>query len=299
MRKSARYALLIIFLAACSNLYAANDKAFFWQLRSATATVYLMGSIHLATEDFYPLREVIYDAFDTSDSLVVEINIEKVKQETIQQWLEKNGMYHGEESVKDHLSPEVYRQLEQYLQAHELPTATITRQKPGLLATTLTTIQLMKLKLSPELGIDIHFIKRAGAKQNILELETIEQQLGILINIADGDLVIEQTLSQLQNIDQVMKEMIVAWKRGDDNTLAKLLSEDDLNTHPEFAIIYDKLFTQRNIAMAAKIRHYLSTDKTYFVVVGAGHLVGDGNILSLLAESDADTDTEKLSISRK
>jgi uncharacterized protein YbaP (TraB family) len=43
-----------------------------------------------------------------------------------------------------------------------------------------------------------------------------------------------------------------------------------------------RLLTDRNYKMAGKIEQYLTTDNTYFVVVGAGHLVGDEGIVRLL-----------------
>ena len=36
--------------------------------------------------------------------------------------------------------------------------------------------------------------------------------------------------------------------------------------------------------MASKIEGYLKTKETYFVVVGAGHLVGDKGIIKMLKE---------------
>jgi uncharacterized protein YbaP (TraB family) len=43
-----------------------------------------------------------------------------------------------------------------------------------------------------------------------------------------------------------------------------------------------KLLDDRNTAMTAKIEHFLQTPKSYFVAVGAGHLVGEQGILSQL-----------------
>jgi uncharacterized protein len=43
-----------------------------------------------------------------------------------------------------------------------------------------------------------------------------------------------------------------------------------------------KLIDDRNTTMTAKIERFLQTPKSYFVAVGAGHLVGDQGILSQL-----------------
>ena len=50
----------------------------------------------------------------------------------------------------------------------------------------------------------------------------------------------------------------------------------------EYKAMYAKLFTDRNKAMTKKIVGFLKTEGTYFVIVGAGHLVGEDGIVELL-----------------
>ena len=45
-----------------------------------------------------------------------------------------------------------------------------------------------------------------------------------------------------------------------------------------------KLFDERDKQMAEKFRDYLNTGKTYFVVVGAGHVVGTNGLVQLLSK---------------
>ncbi|MEW6002985.1 MAG: TraB/GumN family protein, partial [Nitrospirota bacterium] len=45
--------------------------------------------------------------------------------------------------------------------------------------------------------------------------------------------------------------------------------------------VYEKLIFERNKNMTTKMEDFLKTEKTYFVIVGAGHLVGDKGILDL------------------
>jgi len=42
------------------------------------------------------------------------------------------------------------------------------------------------------------------------------------------------------------------------------------------------MFTDRNVKMTEKIEGYLQSEGTFFVIVGAGHLVGDDSVVSLL-----------------
>jgi len=64
--------------------------------------------------------------------------------------------------------------------------------------------------------------------------------------------------------------------------MTKLLIQDDLQKYPQFQAIHKKLFTERNIDMADNVAGFLKGQGTYFVVVGAGHMVNDDGIVSLL-----------------
>ena len=53
----------------------------------------------------------------------------------------------------------------------------------------------------------------------------------------------------------------------------------------ELQSFQDQLIYKRNVDMARQLETYMATEKKYFVVVGAGHLVGDRSILTLLQAS--------------
>jgi uncharacterized protein YbaP (TraB family) len=46
--------------------------------------------------------------------------------------------------------------------------------------------------------------------------------------------------------------------------------------------MYEKLVDERNRNMASRIEEFLRTKETYFIVVGAGHLVGNKGIIEIL-----------------
>jgi hypothetical protein len=76
--------------------------------------------------------------------------------------------------------------------------------------------------------------------------------------------------------------MVTAWRTGDTDTLFKLSYEEPLRLFPTLKPVLAKLYDERNDAMTQKIEAFLKTSKTYFVAVGAGHLVGERGIVSQL-----------------
>ena len=59
--------------------------------------------------------------------------------------------------------------------------------------------------------------------------------------------------------------------------IAKSTRED-----PSLLPIYEKLFNDRNRKMVSKIEDYLKGKGIYFVIVGAGHMIGEKGIVETL-----------------
>jgi len=278
--------LFVLFVASAR---AANDRALFWQVQSEHAKVYLLGSIHYADESFYPLRREIEQAFYSADHLVVEINIDDEKAQRYRELIQLKGSYQGDATIRDDISEETYLQLQHRLHRLGIPLEMVHKQKPGILVLTLTATQVMKMGFMPEMGIDAYFLKRAkSSKKNIIELETVDDQMNIFLNITDGDLLLRETLHSLDEADMLMMDMTRCWKRGDEACLEKILFEDAMTRYPSFMRIYDDLFFKRNENMANAIKGFLDGKGIYFVVIGAGHLVGDKGIPTLLRNAGFD-----------
>jgi uncharacterized protein YbaP (TraB family) len=283
--------LLVLCILVFSDVHAANDKAFVWEVSSEYATVYLMGSIHFADKSFYPLRPEIEQAFDRSRYLVVELDINKTGDDTYNHLLEKNGMLKDGATIKDTISEETWEQLQQRLEQLNISYDAIKNYKPGVIVLTLSAVQVMQMGFDPGLGIDAHFLAKASQQANpkqVIELETLEQQLNLFIDTPDGELLLKESLYSLDEGEVQMADMVSYWKQGDVTQMNKLLFEDALNENPAFDKIYDKLFYDRNDHMTSKIEAMLqmkTQQKNYFfVVVGSGHLIGDKGIVKALQE---------------
>ena len=280
---------LMLNLLFITSVQAINDRALFWQVQSENAKLYLLGSIHYADESFYPLRREITQAFTSSDHLVVEINVDADKAKRYRDLIQQKGTYEGGATIRDDISEETYRQLQYRLRRLDMPYDMVNKQKPGILVLTLTAVQVMKMGFMPEMGIDAYFLKSAvDSSKHIIELETIDDQMDIFLNITDADLLLRETLYSLDEAETLMIDMTHCWKMGDEACHEKILFEDAVTRYPSFMRIYDRLFYERNENMANDIKGFLDGKGTYFVVIGAGHLVGDKGIPKLLRDAGFD-----------
>lgn len=284
VQRFSRIALILLCALGSALAAAAEDKGLFWRAQKNGHEVYLLGSVHMATKDFYPLRQEIRRAYDHSDALVVEADVLAAEGDmALQQKIMQESLYTDERSLRDDLSPAVFAKLQQWLQRRKLPEPLFIRQRPAFAMITMSMVEMKAQGLDPSLGLDRHFLKLAkGDSKPIIELEGILEQLQLLNNLKNPDALLQQTLEQLDDIDTFVPALTGAWKAGDGDSLYHLIIADDLATHPEYRAIYDALFFNRNKNMASGIADASAGRESIFVIVGAGHLVGSDSVLDHL-----------------
>jgi len=261
-----------------------KTRAFIWEVTSNTTSVYLMGSIHVARQDIYPLDDTIEDAFDAADYLVVELNPEETNVLYTSLLVAKYGSYPEGESLKDSISKGLYesykykvgdssRYLEQYR-----PWVYLISRPQIFLASTDTEYEI-------EYGIDIYFIEKAAKKhKEIIELETIEYQITQLSSIPDEAVVRSVLADADESSEAELDALFDAWLEGNTMELRKLLFSL-LQKDPKIGPMYEKLYFERNLKMAEKIEEFLAGSDVYFIVVGAAHLVGERGLVNLMEQS--------------
>lgn len=258
------------------------QKSFLWKIRSEATTVYILGSLHFSKKEIYPLRQQIEDAFDRSDFLVVEANVNDIGKADVQKLIE-SAFYPANDRLEKHLSAETYERVKKEMGELGLPPEVISKQKPWFLAIIIVALETVKLGLDPKLGIDLYFLSKAQGKKKILELESLDFQINLLSGLSDKDqeLFLLHTLKDLNLLEQELDKMIRAWTYGDTKTVEALMTRS-VSEDKRLSSFYEKFIYERNRQMALKIRNFLESKETYFVIVGAGHLVGSEGIIELL-----------------
>ena len=103
------YACVAALPQAAAQDAQAVKKGLFWKATSGTNTIYLLGSIHLGSKDMYPLPKEFEDAYASSRTLVVEVDLNKVDMQKMQAAVFSKGLYGGGDSLWEHVSPETRR----------------------------------------------------------------------------------------------------------------------------------------------------------------------------------------------
>jgi uncharacterized protein YbaP (TraB family) len=268
---------LFVYLAAAA--FSQTQKSFLWKTQSNTATVYLLGSVHFLKTEAYPLSRAIENAYDLSDVLVVEANVNDLGNLNLTAFMDR-AFYQGEDHVQKHVTTETYRLIRKESAVLGLPMAIIDRQKPWFLALFFQAMELMKRGYDPRHGVDYYFLSKAAGKKRILELESLDEQIDLLAGFSDTEqeLFLVYTLENLKSLGTQADAVVQAWASGEAPALESLLNKsvaEDGSLSP----VYEKLIDHRNAKMTSRIESYLAAKGTYLVIVGAAHLVGSGGIV--------------------
>lgn len=276
--------IFISLVISVQDALSQSKKSFLWRVQSKTNAVYLLGSIHYLKKEMYPLDEKIERAFGQSDILVVEANINDIKKGDIQELI-GSAFYQGDDLLEKHVLAETFELLKKELESLGFPLEVVKKQKPWFLALTLASLETLKLGFDPNYGIDKYFLSKAKEKKRILELESFDYQLRLFSQLSEKDqeLLLLYTLKDIDVLKHELDKLVEAWTSGDtkgvESTLTRSLAEDKRLTP-----IYERLIYERNGKMVSKIEDFLKAKETYFVIVGAGHLVGSQGIVEILKE---------------
>nr|WP_237457408.1 TraB/GumN family protein [Pseudomaricurvus sp. HS19] len=255
-----------------------------WQVdsRDGQGRLYLLGSIHFGNPGLYPLPSYVNQAFKDSEVLAVELDPQRLDPAEVSLVLTNYGRLPTGQLLKDYLPESDWHKLQALLNASGLPAETMQRLKPWLVAVQLTAAQVRRAGFSEGYGIDRHFLTLARhpeAPKQILELESFRQQMAMFDGLSHRAQVefLLQSLEDSELAPRTLDQLIKAWRKGDQQALEGLVAEAfGTDTTP----LYDRVFVRRNDLMQERLLAELRRGERLFVVVGAGHVVGDDGLVA-------------------
>ena len=270
-------------LVACSTLTpsAAASRDFVWKVTGKQSAIYLVGSVHMLTRDYYPLSPALEAAFKDSDLLLEEVDLAEMQAPEAQLQMLMRGMLPADQSLDKVVSAATFAQVSKRVGDLGLPIEPLKRFKPWALALTLLGLEWQKAGFDPDLGLDKHFYTRAQADGKTVQgLETIEYQISRFDGMAmeQQDRLLADTLKGLDTEMGNVNKLADAWQAGDAPTIEKIVLSD-LRQDPA---MYQRLLVERNQNWLPKLEALFARSGRAFVVVGAAHLVGPDGLVAML-----------------
>jgi len=256
-----------------------------WRAEAPEAgTLYLLGSVHMGTRADLELGPGVEEAWQSADELVVEIDLDRVSDQELSSLTLRHGKLSPPLRLWDLISGETRGQLEAWLALRGLPAEAIAQYKPWFASLTVVQVELQLAGYDPAHGVDRYFIQAARGRKSVVGLETVDSQLELMDRLPASlqELMLQDALARVDEFPGETAQLLAAWGRGDDRELEALVFAP-LEEMPELGLFYDLVFFQRNANMASRLAELSGDGRTRFVVVGAGHMLGDQGIPALLA----------------
>jgi len=282
---------LSLALAACAAsrlpLLAPDSPAFLWRVTRADAPdrpLYLAGALHFGRPGLAWPRS-LRAAFARAEVLVVEADAEATPQDTVRRLTRELGTYRPPDGLSAHVSLETETIVRGVLTRLGLSPANAERLRPWALATIITVAWIQKAGYSADLGVDATLLREARGAKTIVQLESMPEHLRLLANLPERtqERMLRAALENVRAGVEALDRMSAAWERGDVAAFEALVFADEGE-----AEVREVLYFTRNRRMAERIAPLVGAPRTHLVLIGAGHLVGDEGLLSLLRRRGLD-----------
>ena len=276
-----RLGLALGALLLCVTIRADGALHSLWELHGKHNTVYLLGSIHVLRHSDYPLPPAMLEAYRDAKSLLMEVNLQEISSEQVQAEMLGSAVLPEGKTLSGVLGSARYGRAD--VLAHEVGVelSLFDQFAPWFAAEAISQVQLTQLGFQPDAGIEMYFMERArNDGKSVAGLETVHDQIALFQNMS-LDTQAEYLVSSLEQAHDLPKEvdsMVRAWQRGDTQWFANQL-RTELGRDPR---LYESVLVARNRKWVPKIEALLNDDKNYLVIVGTGHLAGQGSVIDLL-----------------
>lgn len=252
-----------------------------WEVVHGGAPLHLLGSVHALRPDAYPLDESLMEIFEAAEVVVFELDLRGLEAQAME--MMERGTYMDGRTLDDQISAEAFQEVTERLGAFGVPAPMVAAMRPWMAALMLSSLAVHEGGYAPEWGLDLHFHQRALEAGKTLEaLETAQEQIGVFEGLSPEAQVayLLATLEELDAAADRMDRMSRAWRAGDAEFLAEMIRES-LEDSPELT---ERILFQRNRNWLPALEGFLRDPRPTLVIVGTGHLVGEGSVNELLEE---------------
>ena len=254
-------------------------KPALWVVRSATATIYLFGTIHALKPDMQWHSAKLDHAFSDAKEIWFEIGDAGFYRAAIPLMQKLGTDYRVPLSAK--LPKAKLDQIDAALRKAGVKEgrARFEWVRPWVLALMLGGGPTRGIGLERGSGADLSLQEDAvEADKPVRALETKEQQLRIFADLPpDIELaLLDDALAHMDEGPARLDALLAAWMAGDVDKIAKLSFTRDSAASE---VLYQKLLVERNKTWAKQIAGMLKGTGTVLICGGAGHFAGPDSVL--------------------
>jgi uncharacterized protein YbaP (TraB family) len=260
---------------------AEPGRGLVWKIEGGASPVYLAGSFHLLRKKDLPVPATLETAYAAARQVWFEVPPGEMQKPAAAAKVMSLGMLPADESLADVIPAATNEKVKAWAADNPTLGPVLERMRPWLVAMTIMVTEYQRMGAGPEHGIEQIFMARAqkdGKKTG--GFETVEQQLSFFgeLTADKQQALLDKTFEDLAQSREQLADMIANWRAGRDQELAAQMNKS-FTGHDD---LKKRLLDDRNAAWIAPIEKLLAGDTPTLVIVGAGHLAGEGSVVDLL-----------------
>ena len=247
-----------------------------WTIHGPKGTVYMLGSFHALPKNVEWQTPEITKAIQSADSFVFEVPMDADTRSQVAAIFGRNLLLPLSISLPSLFDDEMRGDYIQIVQRYHPNLQALVYMRPWAASNYLEGVAGGITGLFGTEGVDnkVYAIAKARGVKDFRALETDQLQLGIIMG--DGNIrheleTLRATFKRLENKKpESGDKLLQAWYRGDVKTIAAY-GPDSTDMPPQTRKV---VLEDRNHNWVPEIEAMLNQRRTFFITVGAAHLVG-------------------------
>jgi len=265
---------------------AAPNRGALFKVEQGDRTLYVFGTIHVGSREFYPLEPRLAGLLKKAPVLALEID-PLGDQQRLARALQKYGMaLKGGPSVAS-LSPDWRRRLDRLLKQYSIAPESVNTMRPWMLASMLTVGEFTAQGYDPALAVDSYLARQAhDSGQRVVELESPEGQMALFGKLTSAEQLqfLQEAIAGIEDKGQAdqSREIADAWRHADVKALDTLAVNAAADRSVSGRFVQRVLLDGRNPALADAMMRLMARENNSLAAIGVLHLVGKGSVPELL-----------------
>lgn len=252
-----------------------------WEITDADSRIVLFPTIHVLPEGIDWETDQLAKEIQQADEVWLEIadtNSPEVQAE-IQALMGQYGTS-PDRPLSTRLNTEQMATLNAQLETMNIPLASVDPLQPWMAALMLTLTQFAQAGIAGENGAET-VLKGYFGDRPIKGLESAAFQVGILSGLSEENQIdfLMSSLEEMDGVVEMFENLSNSWARGETDVIENEMLTEMQRDYPE---IFDVMFTSRNANWADIIETEMAGVGSDFIAVGAGHLIGDQSVQTML-----------------
>jgi uncharacterized protein YbaP (TraB family) len=256
-----------------------------WTVHGPRGTAYLFGSVHVLPKNVEWQTQAIKNAIKRANSFVFELPMADDSRTQAALLFGANTILPPSVSLPSYFDAEMRSEFRAAVEHTQVEPESLVVLRPWWAAKVLDDAMAGKPVLHAEEGVDnkVYLMAKDRGVHDIRAFETPEFQVKVLKGDANTKNELDLLRAAMKRAAQrpivPFKKLLDAWASGDPSAIATInfdsMSPDEKKT----------MLDDRNSNWVPKIEKMLKEKRTFFITVGAAHLVGPDGVPNLLRQA--------------